>query len=182
MVILAWPADYEGDLADDWPKLVKSPPQPAGHCYTSYMWFYEVAPTKIVRSGVATFTYHADTQLSSGQLVTIPVGKQMLNGIVIENVPKPQYETKAIASIIDPLPLPRPIVELALWMTEYYRTPLATVLQTVLPRGLTTKRRQRDTSIHTSVRSRTKIVFNEDRQPLLSKLWIPRRVLSSFKG
>ncbi len=57
--------------------------------YTNSMWFYEVAPTKIVRSGVSTFTYHAVSQLKPGHIVTIPVGKQTLQGVVITEVKKP---------------------------------------------------------------------------------------------
>lgn len=134
------------------------------------MWFYEVAPTKIVRSGVATFTYHALEKLTIGQLVTIPVGKQTLTGVVIKNVSKPHYETKAITSLIDPTPLPSPLITLGLWMSDYYRTPLATVLQTMLPRGLTTKRRARSAPEHTSIRKRTTIVFNDEQAAALEKI------------
>ena len=126
------------------------------------MWFYEVAPTKIVRSGSATFTYTSGERLSPGTLVTIPVGKQTLNGVVIKEVPKPSYDTKEIGSLIEPTPLPAPLIELSLWLAEYYRTPLATVLQTVLPRGLTTKRREKAFKVHETSRNRTTIVLNED--------------------
>ena len=126
------------------------------------MWFYEVAPTKIVRSGSATFTYTSGERLSPGTLVTIPVGKQTLNGVVIKEVPKPSYDTKEIGSLIEPTPLPAPLIELSLWLAEYYRTPLATVLQTVLPRGLTTKRREKAFKAHETSRNRTTIVLNED--------------------
>ena len=126
------------------------------------MWFYEVAPTKIVRSGVSAFTYHANEQLPVGQLVTIPVGKQTLNGVILKEVPKPTYETKEISSITEAQPLPMSLIELSLWLSEYYRTPLATVLQTMLPRGLTTKRRDKELKVHQSSRTRTQIVLNED--------------------
>lgn len=126
------------------------------------MWFYEVAPTKIVRAESSVFTYHATEQLSIGQLVTIPVGKQTLNGLIMKEVPKPPYETKAINSITETTPLPTPLTELSLWMSQYYRTPLATVLQTVLPRGLTTKRREKIVAPHLASRNRTTIVLNKD--------------------
>ena len=135
-----------------------------------YMWFYEVAPTKIVRAGSSVFTYHATEQLKVGQLVTIPVGKQTLNGLVINEVKKPEYETKEISAIIEPVPLPKPLIDLSLWLSSYYRTPLATVLQTVLPRGLTTKRREKATKVHESSRNRTQIVFNEDQVNALNKI------------
>ncbi len=134
------------------------------------MWFYEVAPTKIVRSGVAAFTYHASEKLSIGQLVTIPVGKQTLNGLILKEVSKPSYETKEITSLIEPIPLPIPLIELSLWLSDYYRTPFATVLQTVLPRGLTTKRREKPTKPHESSRDRTQIVFNEDQTKALNTI------------
>ncbi|MGY4893073.1 MAG: replication restart helicase PriA [Candidatus Saccharimonadota bacterium] len=135
------------------------------------MWFYEVAPTKIVRSGVSTFTYHAVSQLKPGHIVTIPVGKQTLLGVVITEVKKPSYETKEISSVIETTPLPTHLVTLAEWLSEYYRTPLATVFQTVLPRGLTTKRRHKEPSAEReSVRSRTQIVFNPDQTRAIEKI------------
>ena len=126
------------------------------------MWFYEVAPTKIVRSGVAAFTYHSSDELSVGQIVTIPVGKQTLNGVILKAVAKPEYATKEISSVTEPQSLPTPLIELSLWLSDYYRTPLATVLQTVLPRGLTTNRRVKELKPHESSRDRTQIVLNED--------------------
>ncbi len=135
------------------------------------MWFYEVAPTKIVRSGSSTFTYASSEQLLPGKLVTIPVGKQTLNGVIIKEVSKPSYETKEIASIIEDTPLPQPLIELALWLSSYYRTPLATVLQTVLPRGLTTKRREKAEKVHEVSRNRTTIVLNEDQVEAVNKIF-----------
>lgn len=126
------------------------------------MWFYEVAPTKIVRSGISAFTYHFERQLSIGQLVTIPVGKQTLNGVVLKEVTKPPYETKPIGTVIEGQALPAALISLSVWLGDYYRTPLATVLQTVLPRGLTTKRREKPDKAHESSRNRTQIVLNDD--------------------
>ncbi len=127
------------------------------------MWFYEVAPTKIVRAESSVFTYHALEKLTVGQLVTIPVGKQTLNGLVMREVKKPAYETRAISSVTEPVPLPAGLIELTEWLSKYYRTPLATVLQTVLPRGLTVKRRAKAlVSKQQPIRNRTNIVFNKE--------------------
>ena len=127
------------------------------------MKFYEVAPTKIVRSEQGVFTYHSETEVAPGQLVTIPVGKQTLNGLVIKEVSKPSYDTKPINEVIEETPLPQSLIDLSLWMATYYRTPLATVLQTVLPRGLTTKRRAKAAADGAeSYRDRTQIVLNDD--------------------
>lgn len=135
------------------------------------MWFYEVAPTKIVRAGVSVLTYYADEKLTAGQAITIPVGKQTMTGLVIREVKQPGYATKPIASIIESRPVPLPLVELSLWMAEYYRTPLATVLQTMLPRGLTVKRREKAIKVPSiPVRNRTKIVFNSEQTQALETI------------
>jgi primosomal protein N' (replication factor Y) (superfamily II helicase) len=134
------------------------------------MWFYEVAPTKIIRSNANTFTYHSAQQLSVGHLVLIPVGKQQLVGLVIKPVSKPAYETKPIDGVIEITALPRSLVELSLWLADYYHTPLATVLQTVLPRGLTKKRRSKEAQPHVSTRNRTTIVLNDDQTEAVKKI------------
>jgi primosomal protein N' (replication factor Y) len=124
------------------------------------MKYYEVAPTRIVRSDQAVFTYESEAPLQVGLLVTIPIGKQSSIGVVVKEVSKPAYATKPIGDAIEDLPLPESLVGLSLWLAEYYRTPLATVLQTVLPRGLTTKRRTQTLLEKTSTRDRTHIVLN----------------------
>lgn len=124
------------------------------------MWFYEVAPTRIVRADQATFTYESDKPLNPGTLVTIPIGKQTSIGLVMKSVGKPTYATKPITDTVEPQPIPQSLVELALWLADYYRTPLATVLQTILPRGLTTKRRMQEKTEKINLRTRTQIVLN----------------------
>lgn len=126
------------------------------------MKFYEVAPTRIVRANQATFTYESQTSLTIGTLVIIEIGKQNVHGLVIKEVAKPQYSTKPIIEVIEPIPLPKSLVELSIWLAEYYRTPLATVLQTVLPHGLTTQRRLQENLKPTGVRNRTQILLNPE--------------------
>jgi primosomal protein N' (replication factor Y) len=125
------------------------------------MKYYEVAPTRIVRTDQATFTYQSESPLQVGSLVIIPIGKQTNVGVVISESHKPKYDTKDVGDSIESLPLPESLVGLSLWLAEYYRTPLATVLQTVLPRGLTTKRRTQERLEKVSSRDRTQIVLNE---------------------
>lgn len=126
------------------------------------MHYYEVAPNQIVRAGSGFFTYASETPLSIGKIVHIEVGKKSLIGIVLREVKKPAYDTKHITSTIEDIPIPKPLIHLALWMSEYYVTPLATVLQTILPRGLQKTRRAKHTSQPTSLRNRTKKVFTAD--------------------
>lgn len=129
--------------------------------YTKCMYYYEVAPNQIIRSGSDTFTYSYESPLKIGQLVVVEVGKKRLTGVVVKKVASPSYKTKPILSIIEPEPLPQAMIKLALWLSEYYKTPLATVLQTVLPRGLTVNRRGTRQQVKPIERDRTNFVFNK---------------------
>jgi primosomal protein N' (replication factor Y) len=126
------------------------------------MHYYEVAPNQIIRAGSDVFTYATQTPLLIGTIVEIPVGKKQLTGIVIRQVKKPAFVTKPISQVIENIPLPEPLVATALWISKYYATPLAIVLQTLLPRGLQKNRRERTLSAHISIRDRTQILLNKD--------------------
>lgn len=128
------------------------------------MYYYEVAPLKVVRAGHNTFTYCSDVKLPIGQLVTIGVGKVEQTGLIMAIVSKPPYETKPIVKTLDTPALPAGLIATAAWMSDYYATHLATVLQTFLPRGLTKKRRAIKKSVPTVSRNRTHFLFNSDQQ------------------
>lgn len=125
------------------------------------MYYYEVAPTRIVRPQSHVFTYASATQLTMGQIVEIEAGKKKFIGIVLNEVGKPSYATKEIISVFDIAPLPRPLLRLADWLSTYYGAHYSLVLQTILPSGIQKKRRERKDTIRASVRERTKIVFNK---------------------
>jgi len=135
------------------------------------MHYYEVAPNQIVRTGSSVFTYASEADLSVGQIVIVPIGKKTMTGVICKKVSKPIYETKNILSVIEPTPIPRPLVQLATWLSEYYVTPLATVLQTLLPRGIQKKRREPSQKILTSsFRDRTKKVFTSEQATAIEKI------------
>lgn len=134
------------------------------------MKFYEVAPVRIIRAGSSVFTYSSETALQPGHIVSIEVGSKTLIGVVIAETTEPTYATKPILGLVEEIPLPRPLVELALWLADYYVTPLATVLQTVLPRGLDKKRRARGPQTQPVLRDRTKIVFNKEQVAALRQI------------
>lgn len=134
------------------------------------MNYYEVAPLSIVRADSPTLTYHSEQELVVGQFITISVGKKAMTGLVIRSVSPPHYTTKPISELLDIPPLPIQLVATALWMSDYYATHLATVLQTVLPRGMTKKRRERVQTTSVPQRNRTTIVFNKSQTNALQKL------------
>ena len=134
------------------------------------MGYYEIAPLSIVRADSAVFTYQSLSSLKKGQLVMIPVGKKMLQGVVVRVAVKPAYQTKLVTSLIDTPPVPPALIDLANWMSEYYAAHLALVLQTILPKGLTTKRRSISSTQLNIARNRTKIVFNKAQGAAISSL------------
>lgn len=135
------------------------------------MHYYEVSPNQIVRLDSESFTYSSESKLEVGKIVKIEVGKKILNGIVIKQTSKPKYPTKSVTSIIDPIPLPYQLVELALWISKYYITPLPTVVQTILPRGVDKIRRcNQKMQIEIPKRDRTNIVLNKEQDKVIKAI------------
>lgn len=141
-----------------------------GQAIIHSMEFYEIAPLSIVRADSAVLTYHAAAPLVIGQSVLIPVGKKTLQGLVVRRTTRPSYETKSIVSVIDAPALPTVLVELALWMSQYYATHLSLVLQTILPKGIAKKRRFAPKPQILVNRERTKIVFNSAQRHAISTI------------
>lgn len=134
------------------------------------MYYYEVAPSQIVRSGSDTFTYTSDQDLERGTVVQIEVGTKIITGIIITETTKPSFATKPISSVIEATPLPEALVATAEWMSAYYATPLATTLQAILPRGITKKRRTQSKSSPRYTRHRTKNVLTPDQSAALDQI------------
>jgi primosomal protein N' (replication factor Y) len=88
------------------------------------------------------FDYHLppelDGRVAAGHLVTVPFGKQTVQGVVLELSASPSVsETKPVLSLLDPLPaLTVAQIALARWMADYYLSPLAAMVNLMLPVGL----------------------------------------------
>lgn len=134
------------------------------------MHYYEIAPTKVIRGDQSSFTYHSPVELATGQIVSIKVGKLLLVGVVIRQAKKPAYATKPVEAILQLPALPPALITTAEWMSEYYATHLALVLQAILPKGLTKKRRSKNHPSPTATRDRTHFVFTKDQQYAVSTL------------
>src|SRR5688572_30009510 len=97
-------------------------------------YFYQVAPTMVVRANEKFFTYHSDTPLKLGSLVRVSIGKSIKNGLLISELSEaPNFKTKPIETLLYNKALPAQLVGLAEWLSTYYATHLAIVLQTMLP-------------------------------------------------
>jgi len=134
------------------------------------MHYYEVAPNQIVRIGSKSFTYSSQVPLQIGQIVLIEIGKKQMIGVVLHQAVKPAYPTKPVISVVEQTPLPVPLVELAVWLSDYYASPFSAVLQAILPRGIQKKRRPQTKQENIAKRNRTNIVFNKEQREALSTL------------
>ena len=104
--------------------------------------FYEVIPEKLFRKDAGILTYSFDSPLAPGTVVEIPLGKTNSVGIILKKVAQPNFATKPISKILYTTPLPTHLLKTMLWMSEYYMTPLPTILNLILPKGITKNRRK----------------------------------------
>ena len=126
------------------------------------MRYYEVSPTTIVRADTGSFSYASHEELVPGTIVTIPVGKKVVVGVVLQEITQPPYDTREIIAVVDQPPLPSQLLSLHTWMSQFYATHPATVWQTILPRGITKKRRKSIEFTSVDMQNRTKNVFTKD--------------------
>lgn len=134
------------------------------------MYYYEVAPTQIVRSGVDSFTYCSGDKLAVGQVVRVSVGKKLMNGLIVGVVSKPSFDVKPIDLVIETQPLPLPLVALGKWLSAYYSTPLAQVLQTLLPTGAHKSRREVIKTTPVQSRKRTHFLLNDAQRSAVQQI------------
>jgi primosomal protein N' (replication factor Y) len=78
------------------------------------------------------------TQVQAGCLVTVPFGNQIVQGVIVELSDSPSVENpKAIMDLLDPAPvLTQPQLALAILLAETTLSPLASIVNMMLPSGL----------------------------------------------
>ena len=102
-----------------------------------------------VPSVTGIFDYHLPPWLEGlagvGQLVTVPFGRQSVQGVVLELVSQSSVaETKPVLELLDPLPVLTGVqIELARKMAQSTLNPLAAILGIMLPSGLSQQADQR---------------------------------------
>lgn len=134
------------------------------------MQYYLIAPT-IRAHNEGLFTYHSEEKLSLGTLVMVEVGKRKTPGVVMKKMEKPKFPTKPIAQIIEPVPLPPPLLSLATWLSSYYVSPLSAVWQTILPSGSNKKRQKNTVEIPLNVqRKKQSFSLNTDQQAAVNQI------------
>lgn len=109
-----------------------------------------VAPLTYTGAASKGFTYSVDEKVEPGQVVKIPLGPRQSLGVVTALVgAKPSFTVKPVSEVLDIAPLPPHLVELAAWMSAYYYASPKAVWQTLLPAGITRKRRKTEAAATT---------------------------------
>lgn len=83
-----------------------------------------------------TYSVPETLNLRIGQRVLIPVGTRRATGIVLASAPPlpPGVEARPVIQALDPEPVLSPeLLTLALWIAEYYLSPIGEVLRAMLP-------------------------------------------------
>lgn len=124
------------------------------------MHYYEIIPLKIVHASQGTLTYRSTIVYSVGSLVSVPVGKANVIGVIMQSVPKPAFDCKEIITQHEAQALPERLLKLATWLSSYYMTHPVHVWQTLLPRGIGKTRRASLQNASHPRRKRTQIVLN----------------------
>lgn len=135
------------------------------------MQYYLITPLAVTHSREASLTYHSTENLPAGTIVMVPVGKKTVAGVVISWADKPAFTTKPIDSIVEPTPLPTPLLKLADWLAQYYDSHPVGVWQSILPRGINKKRRENNKTLTHPKRNRTNIVLNKPQQDATETIW-----------
>ena len=100
--------------------------------------FYEVIP----EGKVEGLTYDFDGSLLPGQIVTVPVGKRVVPGIVIKKVAQPDFKTKSVLKVLYSKPLPAHLLKTISFVHDYYLASSGQAVSMILPKGVEKKRRK----------------------------------------
>ncbi len=94
----------------------------------------EIYPLVTARSLGRAFTYEVADEVERGDVVSIRLGSRSLRGVVVDVGVRPPngIELAAAGSVVDRVPAK--LVELALWVADYYGSTPARALALVAPR------------------------------------------------
>jgi primosomal protein N' (replication factor Y) (superfamily II helicase) len=95
--------------------------------------FASVYPLVTARAVARAFTYEVDETVGVGAIVRVPFGRSRARGIVtaIVDAPPPGVDARPIESVLGEIP--PTLVELALWIADYYGSTPARALALVAP-------------------------------------------------
>ena len=97
------------------------------------MPFASCYPLVTARAVAREFTYEVDETVRVGAIVRVPFGRSRARAIVVSlhDAPPPGVDARPIESVLGEIPAP--LVELALWIADYYGSTPARALALVAP-------------------------------------------------
>ena len=97
------------------------------------MPFASVYPLVTARAVAREFTYEVEDSVGVGAIVRIPFGRSRARGIVVSlhDAPPEGVDARPVESVIGEIPAS--LVELALWIADYYGSTPARALALVAP-------------------------------------------------
>lgn len=102
----------------------------------------EVIVGKAVGKGASILTYASSLPVEVGSIVEVPLMRGRAPGVVYKKVAQPKFKCREITRVLYSKPLPSHLLEIAIWISEYYAAPLSSVMSMVLPTGVLKKRRK----------------------------------------
>ena len=98
------------------------------------MPYASVFPLVSARAVARAFTYEAPDGVGKGAVVSVPFGRSQVRGVVVglEDAPPLGVKAAPVGRVLDELP--PALVDLALWLAEYYGSTPARALELVAPR------------------------------------------------
>ena len=97
------------------------------------MPYVSVYPLVSARAVARPFTYEAPEGVGKGAVVSVPFGRSQVRGVVValDEAPPAGVAAVPIGSVLDELP--PALVDLALWLADYYGSTPARALELVAP-------------------------------------------------
>ncbi|HSS73035.1 MAG TPA: primosomal protein N' [Gaiellaceae bacterium] len=98
------------------------------------MAYASVYPLVSARAVARPFTYEVPKDVGKGSVVSVPFGRSQVRGVVVglEDAPPLGVKAAPVGRLLDELP--PALVDLALWLAEYYGSTPARALELVAPR------------------------------------------------
>ena len=98
------------------------------------MAYASVFPLVSARAVARAFTYEVPEGVGKGAVVSVPFGRSQVRGVVVglEDAPPLGVKAAPVGRLLDELP--PALVDLALWLAEYYGSTPARALELVAPR------------------------------------------------
>lgn len=100
------------------------------------MYYYRVLVSSKRYHGDEALTYQSPQKLNLNSVVSVPLQRATVLGIVTQEASKPPFKTKAITELISKMTIPPQLIGLLGWLSSYYPAPLGVVTQLFLPAAL----------------------------------------------